>query len=142
MERFENARNIGKRIEAFLGRPVEDVIRRYERSVRAASMGGRRMIYLVRHGAIQSPVDPKRFIGQMDLPLNAEGFRQAERLAEALRDAPLSAVFCSDLKRSVDTAQIIAKPHQISCIPRRDLREISLGRWEGLTFDEVRRAAP
>jgi alpha-ribazole phosphatase len=141
-ERFENASNIGKRIEASLGCPVEDVIRRYERNVRAAAMGGRKTIYLVRHGAIQSAVDPKRFIGQMDLPLNAEGFRQAERLAEALRAAPLSAVFCSDLKRSVLTAQIIAKPHQISCIPRRDLREISLGRWEGLTFDEVRRQYP
>ncbi len=67
---------------------------------------------------------------------------QAGRLAEGLRDMPLSAVFCSDLKRSVETAQIIAKPHQISCIPRRDLREISLGRWEGLTFDEVRRRRP
>ncbi len=142
MERFENAGNIGKRIEAFLGRPVEGVIRRYEGSVRAASMGGPRLIYLVRHGAIQPPVDPKRFIGQMDIPLNAEGFRQAERLEQTLRGAPLSAVVCSDLKRSVDTAQIIAKPHQISCIARRDLREISLGRWEGLSFDEVRRLHP
>ncbi len=127
-ERFENARDIGKRIEASFERPVEDVIRRYERSLRTASMGDRKTIYLVRHGTIQSAVDPKRFIGQADPPLNAEGFQQAERLAEALGDAPLSAVFCSDLKRSVQTAQIIAKPHQISCIPRRDLREISLGR--------------
>jgi probable phosphoglycerate mutase len=121
---------------------VDDVVRRCEKSIRAASTGGRRAIYLVRHGAIQSSVDPKRFIGQLDLPLNAEGFMQAERLAEGLRDVPLSAVFCSDLKRSVETAQIIAKPHHISCIPRRDLREISLGRWEGLTFDEVRRRRP
>jgi alpha-ribazole phosphatase len=142
VRRFEEAKNIGKRIEALLGCPVGDMVRRYERSIRAASMGGRRAIYLVRHGAIQSPVDPKRFIGQLDLPLNAEGFMQAERLAERLRDMPLSAVFCSDLKRSVETAQIIAKPHHISCIPKRDLREISLGRWEGLTFDEVRRQYP
>jgi probable phosphoglycerate mutase len=142
IRRFEDAKNIGKRIEAFLGCPVDDMVRRCERSIRAVSMGGRRAIYLVRHGAIQSPVDPKRFIGQLDLPLNGEGFLQAERLAEALQDMPLSAVFCSDLKRSVETAQIIAKPHHISYVPRRDLREISLGRWEGLTFDEVRRQHP
>ena len=142
MERFENARNIGKRIEAFLGRPVEEVIRRHEKSLRAESMGGRRMIYMVRHGAVQSPADPKRFIGQLDLPLNAQGFLQAEQLAEALADAPFSAVFCSDLERSFDTAQIIAKPHQVSCVQRRDLREISLGRWEGMSFDEVRRLHP
>jgi len=142
IRRLEEAKNIGKRIEALLGCPVDDVVRRCEKSIRAASTGGRRAIYLVRHGAIQSSVDPKRFIGQLDLPLNAEGFMQAERLAEGLRDTPLSAVFCSDLKRSVQTAQIIAKPHHISCIPRRELREISLGRWEGLTFDEVRRRHP
>lgn len=142
VRRFDEARNIGKRIEALLGCPVDNMVRRYERCIRAASMGSRRAIYLVRHGAIQSPVDPKRFIGQLDLPLTEEGFLQAERLAEGLRDTPLSAVFCSDLKRSVRTAQIIAKPHHISCIPRRELREISLGRWEGLTFDEVRRRHP
>ena len=142
LRRFEEAKNIGKRIEALLGQPVDDMVRRCERSIMAASVGGRRAIYLVRHGAIRSPVDPKRFIGQLDLPLNGEGFMQAERLAEGLRDMPISAVFCSDLKRSVETAQIIAKPHHISCIPRRDLREISLGRWEGLTFDEVRRQHP
>jgi broad specificity phosphatase PhoE/CTP:molybdopterin cytidylyltransferase MocA len=142
LERFENAKKIGKRIEAFIGRPLEEVIGGRERSMRTASTGSRRVIYLVRHGAIQSPADPRRFIGQVDLPLNAEGFRQAEQLAEALEDVPLSAVFCSDLKRAVDTAQIIAKPHQFSCIPRRDLREISLGLWEGLTFDEVRSQHP
>jgi molybdenum cofactor cytidylyltransferase len=142
MERLENARKIAKRIEAFIGYPVEDFIRCHERSMLAASKSGPRTIYLVRHGAIRPPVDPKRFIGQLDLPLNAEGLQQAERLAKALMKASVSAVFCSDLKRSLDTAQIIAKPHRISCLPKRDLREISLGRWEGLTFDEVRSQHP
>ena len=142
VRRFDEARNIGKRIEAILGSPVDNVVLRYKRCIRAASMGSGRRIYLVRHGAIQSPADPKRFIGQLDLPLNGEGFHQAEQLAEGFRDVPLSAVFCSDLKRSVETAQIIAKPHDISCIPKRDLREISLGQWEGLTFDEARRLHP
>lgn len=137
-QRFENARNIGKRIEALLGRPVEQIIRGHEKDLREESMGGRRMVYIVRHGAVQSQIDPKRFIGQVDLPLNAEGLRQAEALAETLLDTPLSAVFCSDLERSSNTAKIIAGPHQISCTPRRDLREISLGRWEGMSFDEVR----
>ena len=142
VRRFDEAKNIGKRIEALLRQPVGDIVRRFERSIRAASMDGHRTIYLVRHGAIRSPADPKRFIGQLDLPLNAEGSMQVERLAEGLRDVPFSAVFCSDLKRSVETAQIIAKPHHISCISKRGLREISLGRWEGLTFDEVRAQHP
>jgi alpha-ribazole phosphatase len=137
-QRFENARNIGKRIEVFLGRPVEAIVRGCERSLSAESTGGWRMIYIVRHGAVQSPADPKRFIGQLDLPLNAEGLRQAGELADALGDTPVSAVFCSDLQRSSDMAQIIAMPHQVPCIRWRELREISLGRWEGMSFDEVR----
>jgi len=78
----------------------------------------------------------------VDLPMNREGFRQAEQLMEALLDVPLSAVFCSDLARCVATAEVIAKPHRLPCVTRRDLREISLGRWEGQSFDEVRRRHP
>jgi molybdenum cofactor cytidylyltransferase len=141
-KRQDDAQHIGKRIEAVLRRPLDEVIRRHERSIRAASVGEHREIYLVRHGAIQSPGDPKRFIGQVDLPMIPEGFRQAEQLMEALLEAPLSAVFCSDLTRCIATAEVIARPHRLPCIPRRDLREISLGRWEGLTFDEVRRQYP
>jgi alpha-ribazole phosphatase len=142
LERLENARNIGERIEAMLGRTVEEVIRGHENRLRAGSHGGRRMICLIRHGAVRSPGDPKRFIGQLDLPLNAEGRRQAEELSEALTDTPFSSVFCSDLKRSSDTAQIIAGPHRISCIQKSELREISLGRWEGMSFDEIRGLHP
>jgi probable phosphoglycerate mutase len=142
MERFENARNIGKRIEALLGQQVENVMRLHERSLLAGSTAGRKIIYLVRHGAVQSPTDPKRFIGHLDLPLNAEGLQQAERLAEALRNVHLSSVFCSDLKRSFDTAQIISRLLQVPSVPRRELREISLGLWEGLSFDEVRHHHP
>ena len=92
VSRFDEAKNIGKRIEALLGQPVGDIVRRFERSIRAASMDSHRTIYLVRHGAIRSPADPKRFIGQLDLPLNAEGSEQAGRLAASLRDVPFSAV--------------------------------------------------
>ncbi len=141
LKRLEDAKSIAKRIEALLQRPVDDIVRRYE-SVRAASSGAERMIYLVRHGAIQPPGEPKRFIGQLDLPLTAEGLRQVEQLAETFRDLPISAVFCSDLKRCVDTAQTIAGPHRLSCTRMCELREISLGRWEGMAIDDVRRQQP
>ncbi len=138
-KRRQDAESIGSRIAAAIGSPVEDVVRHHGRSIRAAALSGRRTIFLVRHGAIQSPHDPKRFIGQLDLPLTEFGRVQADLLREALREAPLSAVYCSDLARAMDTAETIARPHGLGCIARRDLREISLGSWEGRTFEEVRR---
>ncbi len=140
--RLENAKSIASRIEAIVCRSPEDLIKRHERNLRAASAGFGRSIYIVRHGAIQSSSESKRFIGQTDLPLNAEGVQQAVELAEALQHVPLSAVFCSNLKRSVSTAQIIAGPHGLPFIQEPELREIALGDWEGLTFDEVRTEHP
>jgi probable phosphoglycerate mutase len=81
-------------------------------------------------------------IGQLDLPLTAWGRMQADQLMEALRDAPLTAILCSDLVRSVGTAEIIAAPHGLDCISRGDLREISLGEWEGRSFEGIRRDQP
>jgi probable phosphoglycerate mutase len=54
----------------------------------------------------------------------------------------LSGIFCSDLERSVSTARVIGERHNLEPVARTDLREISLGAWEGLTFDEVRRRYP
>jgi broad specificity phosphatase PhoE len=78
----------------------------------------------------------------MDLPLNAEGVRQAESLRDRMRGIPLSAVLCSDLSRSIETASIICGPHGLEPFVNRNWREIGLGDWEGLTFDEVRQRFP
>ena len=69
--------------------------------------------------------------------LSDEGRRQARRLGERLADDPIAAVYCSPLSRTVETAEIVARPHGHTLIRRDGLREISHGRWEGLTRDEV-----
>jgi molybdenum cofactor cytidylyltransferase len=142
MKRQADALIIGKRVEGAIGSPLSGVLHRHARSIHAASTDTRREIRLVRHGAIQSPGEPRRFIGHLDLPLTGEGIVQAERLGQSLGDVPLSAVFCSDLKRSKQTAEIIARAHGLACVQRSALREISLGQWEGLSFDAVRRSHP
>jgi alpha-ribazole phosphatase len=101
-----------------------------------------RLIYLARHGEIQPPGTHKRFIGQTDLALSEEGVRQARRLGQALGGVRLTAIFCSDLQRSLKTAEIIAEWQSVRPQARSDLREIALGEWEGLTFDEVRQRYP
>src|SRR3990172_5706132 len=67
-----------------------------------------RPLYVVRHGKIQQEDDQRRYIGQIDLPLAAAGRQQARGLRSRFERAELGAVFCSDLSRPRETAEIIA----------------------------------
>jgi molybdenum cofactor cytidylyltransferase len=141
-KRGKDALTIKHRLEDALGIALEELIRRYDRSLDLAATGAPRTIYLARHGAIQPIGDGRHYLGQMDVPLSPEGRRQAEALRERLRQRQLSAIYCSDLQRSVETAAIIGEPHGLKPCPRPEFREIHLGAWEGLSFAEVRRRFP
>jgi len=94
-------------------------------------------VYLLRHGALDGD-SRDRFVGQIDLPLSPEGRRQAEALGQVLRHAEVETVYCSDLLRSRQTAEIIVGLNAgIPLHPRSELREIALGDWEGLSRQEV-----
>lgn len=100
-------------------------------------MTGTTRLYFVRHGATLMTAED-RFAGAgVGLALSDEGRRQVERLAERLRDHRINAVYCSPLTRTVETAGILARPHDLSPVRRDGLREISHGRWEGLIRREV-----
>ena len=98
-------------------------------------------IYLLRHGEVLDAAT-RRFIGHLDVPLSPHGERQCVAQARALDAVPLDAVFSSDLVRAHRSAEIIAAPHRLE--PRRlaDLREMSMGRWEGLTAAEIAAREP
>ena len=93
-------------------------------------------LYLVRHGATQLTAED-RFAGAVGVDLSDEGRWQAGRLAERLAPENIRAVYCSPLGRTVETAEILARPHRLEVKRRDGLREISHGRWEGLTRQEV-----
>jgi broad specificity phosphatase PhoE len=93
-------------------------------------------IFLVRHGAtILSAED--RFAGATDVPLSDEGRLQASRLAARLSDEPIAAVYASPMGRTIETAGILAAPHELKVELRDGLREISHGHWEQMTREEV-----
>lgn len=98
-------------------------------------------IYLVRHGKVVNN-GSNRYIGQIDIPLNGCGRRQAARLRDELAHVPFSRVYCSDLARSTATAGIICGNYALEPVIMRDLREIDMGLWDGLSFQEVRRFFP
>ncbi|MBS7528430.1 alpha-ribazole phosphatase [Fusibacter paucivorans] len=94
-------------------------------------------IYLLRHGKPVLPDTQRRFIGQSNLPISAEGLRQANAIGKMLNRKKIEAIYCSDLSRAYDTAQCIAMHRDIAINQHAALREINLGNWEGLTFAEV-----
>jgi molybdenum cofactor cytidylyltransferase len=141
-KRFRQARIIRDRVEECLRSPVEEIIQKCGKSMRMAVKGGRSRVYLVRHGDVGLAESEKRYIGQADLHLSPDGVRQAQTLRERLEKVPLEAVYCSDLARSRETACIIAEPHGLEPVLDPNLREIGLGDWEGISFDEIRRLYP
>ena len=93
-------------------------------------------LFLVRHGATTLSAED-RFAGSTDIPLSDEGRRQAASLAARLRDDTLAAVYCSPMRRTIETASILADPHGVAAVTRPGLREIDHGHWEGLRRQEV-----
>ena len=98
-------------------------------------------VFMVRHGATVLSAED-RFAGVTDVALSDEGREQTRRLAERLSGERIVAVFASPLGRTVETAQILARPHNLEVQTRDGLREISHGRWEQLTRREVEERFP
>ena len=93
-------------------------------------------LILIRHGeTIWNAED--RIQGQIDIPLNETGWRQAQALAVWLAGDTFDAIYSSDLRRALDTAAAIARPHALDVIPDPRLRQSAKGVWEGLTWDEI-----
>ncbi|MEO8971847.1 MAG: histidine phosphatase family protein [Ktedonobacteraceae bacterium] len=93
-------------------------------------------LLLVRHGLTLSNVQG-RYTGQSDVPLTEVGERQAEAVGKRLATETLDVIVSSDLQRARDTANAIARHHNLPVWEDADLREASLGEWEGLTYREV-----
>lgn len=93
-------------------------------------------VLAIRHGETAWNVE-SRIQGQLDIGLNDNGRRQARRLAEALFDERLDAVYASDLMRASDTARALADATGLEVRCDAGLRERAFGSFEGRTFDEI-----
>jgi ribonuclease H / adenosylcobalamin/alpha-ribazole phosphatase len=98
-------------------------------------------LFLVRHG---ETVDNARGItqGWNDSELSDTGRRQVQALARRIETLAPTAIFTSSLPRAVATAEAIAAQTGLGITPLDDLREINCGRWEGLSFLDVRQNEP
>ncbi len=83
-----------------------------------------------------------RFQGQIDVPLNAAGLAQAQRLAARLAAEPPALLLSSDLQRAQQTAAPLAQAW--ACTPRLvpGLREQGFGLLEGLDIPTIQQQHP
>ncbi len=98
-------------------------------------------IVAIRHGQTAWNAE-FRLQGQIDIPLNRVGQRQAASLADALRDEGLSAVIASDLGRAWQTAQALAAPLGLPLSADPGLRERCFGVLEGQTRQQIDQQSP
>ena len=96
---------------------------------------------MVRHGATELSAED-RFAGVTNVELSDEGREQARRLSERLSAEKIAAVYASPLGRTVETARILAAPHDLPVQTCDGFREISHGHWEGMKRREVEEKFP
>lgn len=101
----------------------------------------KRYIYLLRHGETEYGKE-KRYLGHTDCKLSKKGKNQAKYLSSifAKNEIVIDSIFSSDLARCKETISIVFPEREIVFLER--LREINMGTWDGLTFEEIKNKYP
>lgn len=93
-------------------------------------------IVLIRHGEAEGNLQ-HRLIGWSDVGLTAVGREQAIRVADRLSTTDVARIVSSDLRRTMETADPLARRLGLSPQPEPRLREIDNGAWTGFSPEEV-----
>ena len=93
-------------------------------------------LWLVRHGQTNWNLEG-RYQGQADVPLNEAGWAQARALLTEWPARDFAAIYSSDMRRALDTAQLIGAHLNLPVEIDRRLREVGLGLWEGMVVGDI-----
>ncbi len=99
------------------------------------------VILLARHGETEWNREG-RIQGHLDPPLNDRGREQARELAARLEREGIDTLYASDLRRALETAEIVSTALGMPLRIEERLKEIDVGSWQGLTRDEVKSRFP
>ncbi|WP_422114812.1 histidine phosphatase family protein [Brachybacterium sp. UNK5269] len=104
-------------------------------------MRARSRLVLVRHGQTDYNREG-RLQGQIDIPLNDTGVRQAAVLAAAVAEDPPDVLVASPLQRAAETARIIGRSCGLEVSTDEAFVERGFGQWEGLRGPEIKHRWP
>src|SRR3989344_6985915 len=94
------------------------------------------VIHLVRHGQTLWN-EMHKLQGWSDIPLTAKGKEQAKEVANRLRGHTIHAIYSSTLSRARETAEEIARHHNLSVQTEDSFKEAGFGVFEGMTWEEI-----
>jgi broad specificity phosphatase PhoE len=77
-------------------------------------------------------------MGNAEVPLSRRGRAQCELAATVIRGFGVQRIVSSPLVRAAETAEILARALELPVSFDADLEEVRFGRWQGLTYDEIR----
>ncbi len=99
-------------------------------------------LILVRHGQSETNLNHV-FTGQSNIQLTPLGREQAQCTADYLKaHYKVDAIYASDLIRCMDTAEPTARAFALPIIPEPGMREINVGRWEGIPYEDIAKYFP
>jgi alpha-ribazole phosphatase len=98
-------------------------------------------LIIVRHGETEG--NKKRiYQGWTDTELNQTGLRQAQRLAERLKDKDLDIIYSSPLNRALATAVAVNRYHGLEIKTVENIKEINFGEWENMSGQQLEELYP
>lgn len=100
-------------------------------------------LYLIRHGQTDWNIEGK-IQGNYDIELNDTGIKQAEEMSTKVLEEnyKIKKVYSSKQRRALKTAEILSENINVTCIPVEGLEEMNLGKWQGLSWEEVKEKYP
>jgi alpha-ribazole phosphatase len=98
-------------------------------------------VLVFRHGTVQH-TGGKMFLGRTDIPLSAEGRRQAEAWRNGFKERTPKSIIASPLKRSYEFARILAGHRESDLTVCPEFAEIDLGDWDGRPMSEIQKTDP
>ena len=83
-----------------------------------------------------------RIQGTLDIPLNAQGAEEVQKIIEGVRPLGISAVYCGPCQAAEQTATALAEALDVKLKNLDALRNIDHGLWQGMLVDDVKRKQP
>jgi broad specificity phosphatase PhoE len=96
-------------------------------------------LILVRHGhtPLNRPGDDERLRSWLDVPLDQTGIEEATRTAAALARYPIQVIYCSDLRRARQTAEVLRRRIKAPVVATSELRPWNLGAFGGQRVKDI-----